>query len=507
MDFRVTPTVVPVCETLADAFSEQPIDGDFVLPDYCPDIAAVLKCTLTATVQSRQLSTDRLLADGTAQVQVLYLDEERRCVRCCEFSQPFSASFPLPTVPSSALVRLSAKTDYVNCRAVSPRRLDVHGTFTLKLRVMTAGEQNAVAAVEGDGVYMRRRLIHSAVPAAVVEKPFTVSEVLESGEGKRPAEQMLRTTVVPVVTDCKVLANKAILKGNLLVRALYVTDAAAGTTDTAEGEIPFSQILDMDGLTEEWMCDADVALLSADVHMDTSQGGESGLLSVNVKLLATLHGWRDAGIEVVSDAYSVHCPLACETATLVTAGFGGVRRDERTVRQSFEMPSETVQEVLETWCEPSGMGMSGDGESVSLDGRLLWCMLVRDRDGTLSYYERAENFALPYEDGGRDETPDVRVTHTSCQMGGGKLELRADMTVTRRCLQTTACTVLGSAAADETAAYPPDKAALKICYANRGESLWDIARRCHTSVEAVMEENHLTGDTLTADTMLLIPLC
>ncbi|MBO5798173.1 MAG: LysM peptidoglycan-binding domain-containing protein, partial [Clostridia bacterium] len=60
---------------------------------------------------------------------------------------------------------------------------------------------------------------------------------------------------------------------------------------------------------------------------------------------------------------------------------------------------------------------------------------------------------------------------------------------------------------DEAAAYPPDKAALKICYATAGESLWDIARRCRTSVEAVMEENHLTGDTLPADTMLLIPLC
>lgn len=507
MDFRVSPTAVPVCETLADTFSEQPVDGDFVLPDYCPDIAAVLKCTLTATVQSRQLSTDRLLADGTAQVQVLYLDEERRCVRFCEFSQPFSASFPLPAVPSGTLVHLSAKTDYVNCRAVSPRRLDVHGAFTLKLRVMAAGEQNAVSAVSGDGVYMRRRPIHSTVPAAMAEKPFTVSEVLEPGEGKRPAEQMLRTSVVPVVTDCKVLANKAILKGELFVRALYVTDAAAGAIDAAEGRIPFSQILDMEGLSEEWVCDADVALLSADVHMDTSQGGETGLLAVNVKLLATLCGWRETAAEVVGDAYSVHCPLMCETATLVTADFDGVRRDDRNVRQSFELPSETVQEVLDVWCEPSGVGMSGDGDGVSLDGRLLWCMLVRDRDGTLSYYERAETFSLPYEDGGRDETPDMRITHTSFQMGSGKLELRADMTVTRRCLQTATSTVLSTATADETAAYPPDKAALKICYANRGESLWEIARRCRTSVEAVMEENHLTGDTLAADTMLLIPLC
>ena len=61
--------------------------------------------------------------------------------------------------------------------------------------------------------------------------------------------------------------------------------------------------------------------------------------------------------------------------------------------------------------------------------------------------------------------------------------------------------------ADEAAAYPPDKAALKIVYAEKGESLWEIARRSRTAVESIMEENHLSEDVLTADTVLLIPLC
>lgn len=506
MDFRVTPTIVPVCATVADAFNEQPVDGDFVLPDYCPDIAAVLKCTLTAQPQSRQLSTDRLLVDGTVQIHVLYLDEERRSLRACEFSQPFSASFPLPAVTGSTMVQLCAKTDYVNCRAVSPRRLDVHGAFTLKLHAVAPHEETVIAALEGDGVYTRRCMVHSTVPTATVEKPLTVNEVLECGAGKSAAEQTLRTTATPVITDCKVLTNKAIVKGTLYVQALYAADAAAGTLERAEGEIPFSQILDMDGLTEEWLCDADVAVVSSDIHMETSQAGDSALLAVQVKLLVTLQGWQSESVEIVSDAYSTHCPLVCENATLTAVGFQGVQQEERVVRQSVEVPSDTIGEVLDTWCEATGLSMSGEGETLTLEGRLLWCMLVREQSGTLSYYERAEAVTLPFEDGGRDETPHVRVVRTACQRNGGRLELRADLCVTRRCVQNITCPVLRHAAANEEAVYPPDAAGLKICYANQGESLWDIACRCHTSVEAVMEENHLTGDVLAADTMLLIPL-
>ena len=55
--------------------------------------------------------------------------------------------------------------------------------------------------------------------------------------------------------------------------------------------------------------------------------------------------------------------------------------------------------------------------------------------------------------------------------------------------------------------FPPEKAALKIYYAAGGESIWEIAKKCHTSMQAVMEENNLSGEILPEDTMLLVPLC
>ena len=83
MDFKVMNKAISTNETLFDDFDERPVDCDFVLPDYCPDIAAVLKCTLKPVIQSKQLSGDRMLVDGQANIRVMYLDEARKCVRCC----------------------------------------------------------------------------------------------------------------------------------------------------------------------------------------------------------------------------------------------------------------------------------------------------------------------------------------------------------------------------------------------------------------------------------------
>ena len=93
MDIQVTNKVIGTTESLFDDFDERPVDCDFVLPDYLPDIAAVLKCTMKPVVQSNQLSGDRLIADGVANLRVLYLDEARKCVRSCEFTQPFTSTF------------------------------------------------------------------------------------------------------------------------------------------------------------------------------------------------------------------------------------------------------------------------------------------------------------------------------------------------------------------------------------------------------------------------------
>ena len=107
MDFKVMNKAISTNETLFDDFDERPVDCDFVLPDYCPDIAAVLKCTLKPVIQSKQLSGDRMLVDGQANIRVMYLDEARKCVRCCEFSQPFTSTFAVKSWTSTARSRSS----------------------------------------------------------------------------------------------------------------------------------------------------------------------------------------------------------------------------------------------------------------------------------------------------------------------------------------------------------------------------------------------------------------
>ncbi len=264
----------------------------------------------------------------------------------------------------------------------------------------------------------------------------------------------------------------------------------------------------MEGLSEDWLSEVELSSLSDDLQASSSQNGENGLLSVSVKLLATVRCYRTGQAEVVTDAYSSRCPLSLNTKRLSVSQLLGIRRETETVRESFDLPSDTMQEAVDVWCETGPAAVRMEGGRAMVDSRLLVCMLVRDAGGEISYYERADNFTLEYDDSCTEMQVSLQPGRVEYNITPSKqMEIRVEMAVTRRCYLAEEGDAVCEAMADESAVFPAEKAALKIYYAARGESLWEIAKSCHTSMQAVMEENHLEADVLSEDAMLLVPLC
>lgn len=99
------------CTTVAvlDTVAEQLADVDLTLPDYCPDIEKILKCTLIPKIQTRTLSGGQLQIDGNCVVNVLYVDSIKKSIRCCEQSVNFSQSFSVKEAPDNPVILTRTK--------------------------------------------------------------------------------------------------------------------------------------------------------------------------------------------------------------------------------------------------------------------------------------------------------------------------------------------------------------------------------------------------------------
>lgn len=506
MDSLMQKKPVPVTRSVMDAREEYVLSGDFVLPEYCPDVAVVLKCAISPRVQSRQWNGNQLTLDGVAVVRVLYLDEERQHVRAAEFSQPLSCTLQGGGQPERAPVQVTLTPEYANCRATSPRRLEVRGAFQIHACAESAGEEELLEAADGDGLYTRQTQATACAPRASAEKLLSVNEVLDFDAGLPEAEQLLWGDCSAAVLECKLLTGKAIVKGQLHIHSLYTDDSVNGTVYPLHFTVPFSQILDLDGAEEGMPCVACVSVLSDTLRIAPNIDGKNAALEVAAKLLVQCQLYSAMPVSLVLDAYCTDCPVELETRDLALPNLVGVRYDTATVQRSVELPADDLTEILDVWVQPQGMSGSCADGTAALTGKMTVSMLVRDRDGAVAYYERPEEYRLEYPTQGTTVQAECAALGTDYSVVSGKLELRVTLAVSMTERNRSEYRVVQQLTPQTEQAYPAETAAIKIYYADPGESVWDIARECHTSPTGICRENGVTDGTLAERTMLIVPI-
>lgn len=507
MDNLMQKKTVPITRSVMDVREEYVLSGDFVLPEYCPDVAVVLKCAISPRIQSRQWNGGQLTLDGMAVIRVLYLDEERRCVRAAEFSQPISCTLQGDGQSDGAPAQVTVIPEYANCRATGPRRLEVRGAFRIHACAENAGEEELMETADDDGkLFARQTQASICFPRAAAEKLITVQEVLDFDAGLPEAERLLWGDCAAAVLECKLLTGKAIVKGQLHIHCLYTENTADGTVYPLHFTVPFSQILDLDGAEEGMPCVTDISLLSDAMRIVPNIHGNNAALEISAKLLVQCRLYEKQTVSLVLDAYRTDCPVELESRDLTLSDVSGVRYDTAAVQRSMELPADDLTEILDVWAQPLGISGTCSNGTVVLSGKITVSMLVRDRDGAVAYYERPEEIRLEYPAQGTSIQADCTVLGMEYSVISGKLELRIPLAVTVVEQSRQEYRIVQHLRADTDRSYPPEVASIKVYYAEPGESVWNIAQECHTSPNAICQENGVTEEPLTKRTMLIVPM-
>ncbi len=506
MDTLLKKQTVTVSCSVVDSVQECTYSADYMLPEYCPDVAVVLKCLATPRVQNRQWSGDQLTLDGTVSMRVLYLDEERRCVRLAECSQPFSCSMHTESTADGSPVAVELTPKFVNCRAVSPRRLEVRGAFMLHAVARQAASLDMPVMPEDPCLFVRCEEAQLTAPRCMAEKLLTLNESVDFPDSLPPAEVLLGGDCRAVIRECKLLTGKAIVKGEVYCHHLYTDDTVEGSAYTLDFSLPFSQILDMDGAREGMPHDVWVSVVADTAHPTVGADGRNTVLEVGVKLLVQLCLYEPCRLPLMLDAYHSRYPVSLETRDVSLAAPLGCCRESAPLSMSIALPAEPLEELIDVWAQPYPPVCRCENGKVTLTGRMPVCMLVRDGDGLLSYLERMEDYSLDYACEGDTAQGDVQVIETRYRVMDGKLELQLMLAVTLYPCRRLDCRPVWEAALQSSQPYDVGRAAVKLYYGEAGESLWEIGRNCHASPQAIAAENDLSGDRLDRAAVLVVPM-
>ena len=209
------------CEFVFETTAEQSLDADISLPDYCPEIQRILRCTVTPNVTSVMNNSGRITADVSAVVRVLYVGENGKAA-AYEQSYPLQKFIESNKVNSDSAVNVTVNTDYVNCRAVNPRRIDVRGIMTFLFRAINKRDEHILCGAQGAGIQLLTDDCSFATMTGVCERAFSMSEVVELEENREPVSYIINVSPCVTASDVKIINNKALLKGECTVKIFYL---------------------------------------------------------------------------------------------------------------------------------------------------------------------------------------------------------------------------------------------------------------------------------------------
>ncbi|MCL2580213.1 MAG: DUF3794 domain-containing protein [Oscillospiraceae bacterium] len=509
MELNLARQNITINETVFGASVEQPIECDALLPDYCPDIVKVLKCAAVTHLDSSTVSGNRLTIEGMAIVHIYYATEQHQ-IRHVEYKIPFAKQVELHTPVNQPVVSVTPSVDYVNCRAVNQRRIDVRGALSFAVKIIDQKEQQFISDASGAGLQLRREVVKATDILGQSRSVFSVTEDLEIGYGKSQVGTVVRVDHRIRAFEHKVISGKVVTKGEMILHILYQPLAEEENLEVMEYALPISQIVDSEHADEDCICDVEMFVVSCDLAPKAGEDGEYRAFSLDARVGVNITAHKHSEIPVAGDCYSTQFETATKRAPVTFIRLVEMVNESISHKVTLDLP-EGVERILDAWTDIDTMTWRQEAGAVMLDLRMSVCLFARMENRECFYFEHPTelSYTIPIShdcvEFQFEPTADL-ISSSFNLVGKDKIDIRCEVVV-RGCVY---CTVKSEAileiAVDEEKLKVKEQNRLYIYYADAGERVWDIAKRYNTAGTAIWEENNIEDDLLPEKRMLLIPI-
>ena len=468
------------------------------LSDAMPDIGRILGAWGQVILRGKEWRGDSVMYSGGLMVWVLYAPEDGSTPRTLDTWIPFQMRWELPEGSREGSIRMEGRLRSLDARSVSPRKIMLRAGIAALAEALEPLEAEVYTPGQlPEDVEVLKNTYPVRLPREAGEKSFLLDEELSLPDAAPMPEKLIYYTVVPQVTDKKILDGKVVLKGDACLHILYLSED--GRLQSRDLTLPFSQFADLE---EPMSGDAQVDISLAVTSLDLDLDGE-GHLRLKCALVAQYLADDRCLLELAEDAYSPRRPVELQREELLLPILLDSRSENIYGEQTLTVDANTVVDAVFLPDYPRQRRMES-GIGLELPGQFQ--ILYYAADGSLqSGLARWEgSHSIPAHENSRVYTGVQPSGMPQVSMGDGALSLKNALRLEQKTYSTRAMPMLSGVKPGEVQA--PDPARPSVILRRPGRAgLWHLAKVCGSTVERIRSANGLQGEPA-GDQMLLIPV-
>lgn len=465
--------------------------ADAIVPDTFPDIGRVVCAYGMAAVRDQSPQSGRLLISGMVQTVVLYEPEKGEGLRRLTVPVSFAHIEECDGMDAETVCMVSCKVASVEAVAVNSRKLSIN----VQLRLAVDGYCiTACEITEGTDDPSVELLCENAtvtLTEQVCTSPITILDDIAVQQAEDMALLHASCTLRP--GECRAMRGKVVIKGEAAVQCLALQQD--GAVRVLSGTTPFTQITELPEANEEDQIDIQLTVREMDCDVE-----QDGVLSYTISASALISIRRTHTLQRICDLYV----------------------PGRTLRMSEQQIALHSTPPFVPFCvESSETIATAQHVSHVIAAEAVCCGVKRGSENELQITAAIQ--ALYLSDDQKLYAIDCLLPTTmpcsaAGEISGVELSVRAAAAgETGLLMQLTAT---GAVSAESRVAFrhisqleaeePKEKAnetTLLLRYIDEEQQLWEIAKQCGTTLDAIRQANDLPADTAqVSHTVLLIPI-
>lgn len=497
MELQFNKTVCPCLRRVISQVQTQEQTQEVRLPDAMPDIGKVLGCWGQVLIRGKEWRSGGMNVSGGVMAWVLYAPEDGTGPRSLDTWIPFQMKWEFPDTQRDGTICVMPRLMSMDARSVSARKVMLRAGLSV-LGEALEPVQTEVFLPDGapEDVQLLRQVYPMELPQEAGEKDFQMDEEVPIGANSENVRKIIRYSMDPGIAEQKVVSGKLVFRGSCALHMLYAS--GDGSLHTWDGELPFSQFTDLDReYGNHAVCR--ICAVPTGMELDTD---EEGKLHMKCGIAAQYVVYDRTMVEVVEDAYSPQRKLNLHTQELRLPVLLDTHQEQVSFHHSIRAEGQRILDAAAFWEHPA---VRQSGDSAQAEAGVQYQVLYYDENGSLQSAggRSEETWSLP-----SDRNNDVQIRMEAGRpvpvFGADAVEISGELRVeafvtSERGISMVTALELGE---QET----PDQNRPSLILRRAGECrLWDLAKECGSTVDAIRQANRLQQEPA-ANQVLLIPV-
>lgn len=485
-------------------------EGSIIVPDVKPDILKILQVDAEAFLNEKNIEDGKLILSGKVCVNVLYIPEsDSNYVQCIKASFDFCETLKKTEFEKEMNVTAFCDVQRVGYKLINSRKVSFDAQVLININVSSEEQVTFICGIEEQTAELMTDRI--CIKEAPLVKNFRFN--LEESVDLPTADciEILKSSIVIIEKDCRLITGKAIIKAKASVSVLYMTDK--GCYEHFDFELPFTEVTDIDDATEECDCELLLEVSDSDFVLCNSEDADKKNISVSININASVICDKCIETEYIKDCYFTDFDCSMEYDEIICNDIIEKPAFSALLKQVIEKSEKApeISKVYTSIAKPYINSTDIQNGRIAVSGKVtVYILYISDNpQNPLACISEDIPFSYMIDSPKATRESDVLINieceHISCTLNStNSIEIRCGLGIKGKVVKKSRINIIKDIVLEEE---KKKDNSMIIYFIKENDTLWNIGKNYHVKCEKICEYNHInTEEELTPGGKLVIPV-